>query len=170
MRRTTQLAMKRCTTLGIVALVYPFVPYAQTVLKSSPRSAEAFVRRLYKRYTADELFSSSGKEKSQTYSSSALSLLKADERKTPAGYEGSLDADPICQCQDADGLHLVALKSTATAAGKVQVAVTLKLLKDSPVLTKLRLDLIHEPAGWRVDDVLPADGPSLRQLLKPASK
>ena len=157
-------------SLSFMALTQPLVLSASSPAKSDSQSAEKFVRALYQRYTADADFSSLGKDEARIYSASVMRLIKADQRRTPAGDQAALDADPLCQCQDEDGLKLVDMKSVAVSASKVQVVVTIKLQKQSPALTKLRLHLIHEPNGWRVDDVLPITGLSMRQILMPTAK
>jgi hypothetical protein len=89
------------------------------------------------------------------------------ERDTAAEGVGVLDYDPLCQCQDQDGLRmrLVSLrqngaKAIATVenrAGNERSVVVLHLLKTAD--------------GWRLADVTTAYQPSLlRRLERPSAR
>ena len=127
-----------------------------------------FIAALYAPYRTSPDYSSLGSfQHEQTiYSASLIQLLRADRVHTPRGEQGALDADPLCQCQDSEGLQLDPPLLKPTSPGHVQAAVTLRFSSDPhDPATRLRLLLVQDPAGWRVDDVFPEHGPSLRKLL-----
>jgi len=131
-------------------------------------SAEAFVRQLYQREAhetrADEEAFSGHQGSEAIYSPSLLALIRRDLRNTPKGYVGKLDYDPICGCQDYDGMSVQTLKVVSTSQSTSRANVTLHFGGVQP--QEITLMLVHLTAGWRVDNV---DGPkgfqSLRKLL-----
>ena len=82
-------------------------------------AAEVFVRDLYAHYsTATSDFSPLFQPDAGKYfSSGILALKRADEKRTPKGDEGAIGADPICACQDYDGLTLKSLALMRAGGG-----------------------------------------------------
>jgi hypothetical protein len=138
---------------------------ASTHSQETTAKPESFVRRIYAPYAANNAYSSLGPHIADVFSPQIVSLIRADQKKTPKGYVGSLDFDPICQCQDYDELILNQLRVNRDGSGIAYADVELQLLKSSSQVTRLRLQLIHLPEGWRVDDVEAAHTPTLRSLL-----
>lgn len=136
--------------------------WAQTSDQSGP---ESFIKGIYARYAAKATYSSLGSDRKEIYSHGLNRLIEADRKRTPVGFQGMIDADPLCDRQDSDGLKVVQLTSLRTRKNQVDTAVTLQVLRNSSSKTTVQLKLIHTPSGWRVDDVSPYKGLSLRQLL-----
>jgi Protein of unknown function (DUF3828) len=132
-------------------------------------AARAFVQQLYSAYEhpakagPDVL----GKSATHIFSPSLLQLIHRDQARTPKGDAPALDGDPICDCQDPDGLHLVSLAVNPVDSTHASAIATLHFPGESkPSL--ITLSLLATPAGWRVDDVATADTPSLRKFLQTA--
>jgi hypothetical protein len=128
---------------------------------SSP-DAVAFVRATYAQYSDTML----GPKEEQTYSPELLAMIVADQKK--AGGEGAFEADQLCQCQDWDGLRVLSLSLKLQGPNRVDADVVLRVSKDRPELTQVTLRLVLMPAGWRVDDVVPHGGKSMRRVLHDA--
>lgn len=120
---------------------------------------KAFVTALYKTYDnpdADPL----GKSARKIFSPSLLALIRAD--KAPDGEVGKLDYDPICGCQDADGLKLLSVTVKPVSAASVHAISKFRI---GATIRTVDLTLIRTPIGWRVDDVNPDGTGSLRSYL-----
>jgi hypothetical protein len=156
MRRVVQLAM----TAGLVLFAHNPVP------AQSSAAPEAFVRSTYNRYDAKSPASPDflGRDASSVFTPSLLRLIRSDERHTPRGDVGKLDGDPICDCQDPEGLKLTdvqIIRQQDTATAKVNLQ-----FPSESRLRHIRLRLILLPQGWRIDDIATDDTPSLRKLLQ----
>jgi len=103
-------------------------------------SAEAMIRSLYAAYATD---AGKGVDLSDpAYFSGDLveQNLAYQKREVEYDGEGTIEADPLCQCP-----------------GTMDANATIKPFKDSADVIKLTLKLVKTPAGWRIDDVVPAD-------------
>jgi hypothetical protein len=146
----------------ILALFYS-IGYAQDI-----PAARAFVQKLYSAYEHPASQSDPdvlGKSASRIFSPSLLQLIRKSEARTPKGDAPPLDGDPICDCQDPDGLHLVALVVNPVDSSHASAVATLRFPGESKP-SIITLSLLATTAGWRVDDVATADMPSLRKFLQ----
>ena len=151
------------TTLGGPVAVVASGSAAPAAATVDP-GAEAFVRALYAKYAASGDFSPMLHE-DEVFTPALVKMLKHDEKMTPKGEIGTIEADPICQCQDSGGMKLQSVATTATGTDKADAQVGLQFDKPASVLLKL----VKVPGGgWRVDDALGDDGMGLRQRLKDA--
>jgi hypothetical protein len=76
---------------------------------------------------------------------------------------GTLDGDPICDCQDFGGLRNVALTVSGAAAGHARAVARFRIGVERRTVT---LDLVAVQGHWRVSDIHTADTPSLVGLLE----
>jgi hypothetical protein len=97
------------------------------------------------------------------YSPSLLNLVKQDQDRAGDGYVGYLDYDPLCSCQETDGMSVKSIEITLQAANKATAKVTLH--RSEPTADTITLNLILLPQGWRIEDISTHDTPSLRQEL-----
>ena len=89
-------------------------------------------------------------------------MIGADFRKAD-GEVPFLNHDPICACQDSDGLVLESVVVTETGAATAEAAVVFTNLGQRRSQT---LKLLKEGQSWRVVDVLvPGEPPLTEQLL-----
>jgi hypothetical protein len=81
------------------------------------------------------------------FSPSLINLIHRDQRRTPRGYVGKLDYDPICSCQDFDGLQLTEVRIVKDAPDLAIAFVTLNFARDfpKPSYRPLKLHLIWLP-------------------------
>ncbi|HEX6741919.1 MAG TPA: DUF3828 domain-containing protein [Sphingomicrobium sp.] len=115
-----------------------------------------FMERLYAYYSAHGY--SPFKHPERVFAPRLLAAIKEDERLAK-GEVGYLDGDPVCQCQDADGLKARVTAVRMQGAGKASVAVSIGLTgyKARPA----QFSLIRTNAGWRIADVSSPDEKSL---------
>lgn len=122
-----------------------------------------------------------GDDAQRLFSRAALADLKAAQARAGGEVAPGLDADPFCACQDPGGLTILAAATQASSDGTGSVAIVftfqpvtagmnteeLEALLLPENHTALRLDLVHEGDGWRVDDIVGGEGASFRQSLQP---
>ena len=134
-----------------------------TAFSQSLSDARAFTLNLYRAYehgSPDYL----GRQARQVFSPALLRLMRRDAAATPAGDVGALDGDPICDCQDPDGLSHPQVKIIGAGEGRARAEVRFHMATETRSVT---LDLVAIHGRWRVDDVHTADTPSLVGLLTP---
>jgi hypothetical protein len=120
-------------------------------------SAEAMIRKIYAAYATD---GGKGIELSDpAYFTGSLveQNLAYQKREREYDGEGMIDADPLCQCQDFQGLAVTALTMVPTGAGTMDAKATIKPIKDDPEISHLTLKLVKTAVGWRIDDLVPDD-------------
>jgi len=139
----------------------------QLAVAQSVNDADAFLRQTYKKYDVKTLKGPEfiGHDAPSVFSPSLVQLIRRDQKNTPRGYVGKLDWDPICSCQDPDGLNLKDIQISKDSERRATASVALFFSSDSTT-EHLRLRLIWLPQGWRIDDIETKDIPSLRKLLQ----
>ena len=106
------LHMPRAAGLALIAaLLSPPPLQAQTL-----DAAKAFTTALYSAYATGSP-DYVGANPERTFSPELLALIRKDQANTPAGEVGILDGDPICDCQDAEGLKLTDAKVVEAGKG-----------------------------------------------------
>ena len=149
----------------IAALLAPLTAQAQ-----GADTARAFTLRLYEAYRTgapDYL----GRDARRTFAPHLLALIHRDRATTPAGDVGILDGDPICDCQDAQGVRATHLAISAMGPGRARARVTLRFPSETREMT---LDLVTartaargaKQGEWRIADVHTRETPSLVRLLE----
>ena len=135
--------------LLVVALLgFGIVANAQTSTQ-----AEVFVRGVYAQYKlkdATKVPDFTRDIAPSVFSPSLTRLIRKDQHDTPKGYVGKLDFDPICSCQDSDGLELK--KLTIRVIGEKNAVVDVTLRYPQPTEVQLQLYLVWTPAGWRINN------------------
>lgn len=124
-------------------------------------SPEPFIRALYASYSdADDANPWAG---DAVWSRRMAALVRRDQEL--AGEElPYLDADPICSCQD---WGRVSVQSVVLRVATMQGAIdaTVRFVNLGVTETTI-LRMVREESGWRVDDIVNADGyPGLADQL-----
>lgn len=125
----------------------------------SAESARAWVVGLYAGY-ADDQFSPFATPENW-FAPDLVAALAEDERLTPDGEMGAIDADPVCSCQDPTDMKATVGEITVTGAGKARVKVKLQWpLLPNPIPDQIpdytrnqTLQLVMTGAGWRIADI-----------------
>lgn len=158
----------RAAFVVFIALVVSCSAQTFSPPSASNESAESFVRTIIQHEArgskADEEAQAGERGAKAIYTPKLLALIRRDRNSTPRGYVGKLDWDPLCACQDTDGLTLSALKIVPTSSTSADVLLTLHF--SEPKDEKITYHLLLTPAGWRIDDIGTKDVPSLRKLLE----
>lgn len=96
------------------------------------------------------------------FHSSLLALMRADD-KANAGEVGVLDGDPVCGCQDWDGIWdlkiEVQLKDQTHAQALVSFALFGPKNRTSDSLRKLQITLVPERGSWHIYNVVDQSRP-----------
>ena len=125
-------------------------------------AARAFTQTLYDAYEAGEP-DYLGRDAQRTFAPSLLALIRRDQTTTPSDDVGILDGDPICDCQDHDGVRLTRLVIKDAGPGKARANVTLRFPSETRLMS---LDLVASRGRWRVADVHTRETPTLVRLLQ----
>ena len=134
---------------------------AATAAAATPSadSARIWVVRLYANY-ANDSFSPFIKP-ADWFAPAVVKALAEDERLTPEGEMGAIDADPVCSCQDPTDMKATVGAITMTGPGKATVKVKLQWpLPPDPIPDQIpdytrdqTLHLVMTDAGWRIADI-----------------
>ena len=92
---------------------------------------------------------------------SLLADIRADQTRHP-GEVGKLDHDPICDCQDSDGLKPLEVSMAGLPDSEAEASVRFKL---GDAVKALRLHLVSTQSGWRIADIATSATPSLQAFL-----
>ncbi|MFL5237582.1 MAG: DUF3828 domain-containing protein [Rhizomicrobium sp.] len=120
-------------------------------------SARAFVRALYDHYEPNGSFAVLADEEEPRYfARDTLSLLGENERLLK-GEVGDIDVDPVCVCQDSDGMKATIRNVTMTGKDGARADVDIGWSSDRHI-TRVKMDLVHGSGGWRIRDISWDDG------------
>lgn len=131
--------------------------YAQA--QSPTLTAEQAVREIYAKYKGiarEPYFGETGEQ--------ALTSLRMQEsialnnNLTLPGNIGSLDYDPICDCQDYGELVLENIVITQTDASHADAVVHFRLFKDDKEKIMQTLKMVAEKGHWVIDDIISQHG------------
>ncbi len=128
---------------------------------AAPQTPQAFVTHLYAHYR-DEHFSPFD-HIDAVFAPRLAAAIRLD-RKLAGDEIGALDSDPICLCQDTDGLRGEIRRVVLIAPDKAVVSLTLHYAATPPT-APARLTLQRLGSGWRVADVAMENGLSLLDWL-----
>ena len=143
-------------------LALALVALAPAAKAQSLGDARAFVSGLYRAYERSPDVNYLGSRARSVFSPRLIALMRRDARNAH-GEVGALDGDPICDCQDPDGIKLVALDVASAGPGRASARVRVRFAGSRR--EAMTLDLVSVRAAWRVDDVHTRDTPSLVRLL-----
>jgi hypothetical protein len=91
-----------------------------------------------------------------------------EDSRLAHGEVGYVDGDPICQCQDPDGLHAKVFRVTRQGPAKASAEVILDWTDSTA--RRVRFSLVRTPAGWRIADVSSGDEPSFLRAVEDSNR
>lgn len=122
-------------------------------------SAKRFVEALYRHYADHGKGIDFGEAEGSYYFDASLNaLMKADAKAVGPNEVGVLDGDPICGCQDWDGIW--DLKIAVQPQGKDRVKAALSFALFAPKagtdrdFRSLEMTLAREAGNWRIDNIV----------------
>jgi hypothetical protein len=135
-------------------------------------AAKVFLASVYKHYGTGGIgVDTVGPDASLYFHSSLLALLRADE-KAASPEVGAIDGDPVCACQDWNGIwgFAVDVKMETPERATANVSFSLSDPKESAKdgLRKLAITLGVENGGWRIYDIVDETDPSAPFALRKA--
>jgi hypothetical protein len=139
-------------------------------------AAKAFLTSVYKHYGTGGIgVDSVGPAATRYFHSSLVALLRADQ-KAASPEVGAIDADPVCACQDWNGIWDLAIEVNIDTPDHDAARATAKLSfylsdpKDNPKdsLRKLSIKLAAENGGWRIYDITDETDPTAPFALRKA--
>jgi len=156
---------------GIVLLAV-FVPAGLSSAQDAD-SAKAFLASIYRHYDNGGNGINIGDRNANRYfAASLLALVRADARAAGPGNVGAIDADPVCACQDWDGIWNLDIVVKVEASGHAEAAVSFSISppqshqKDAS--RRLSIKLVSEHGAWRIDDVIDLTDPKAPYALRKA--
>ena len=136
--------------------------------------AKAFLVQVYSHYPqrrGGPEFDPTGRSAAAVFDPGLANLFREDVRLTPQGDVGAVDSDPLCACQDDDGLVVTieAVTPSGPAAASARVKLRFAAAKP-PEIQRLAIDLVAVQGQWRIHDIHSKDQPSLRAYLEQSVK
>ena len=143
----------------LIALAVPPIPAAA----QDAASAKTFLESVYRHYRhGGPGIDLGGSHAGQYYHSSLLTLIHADD-KANAPSVGVLDADPVCECQDFDGIWdlmiEIQMQGPNRALADVSFALTPPKGRPKDLLHTLRMTLVPERGQWRIYNIVDKSDP-----------
>jgi len=138
-------------------------------------SAKSFLVSVYQQYQHGGIgIDFQGPDANLYFDSSLLALETADVRANGPGYAPAIDWDPICGCQDWDGIWNLNIDIHLESPQRADANISFTLFdpKNRPTdeISKLKITLVKENVGWRIWDILDESNPkfasSVRTLLQ----
>jgi hypothetical protein len=164
-------AKKLCPiTVSLIAILFCVSARAQDAA-----SAKAFLVNIYSHYKKDgKGVDFDGPRSALYFHSSLLALENADVKANGPDSAPAMDADPICGCQDWEGIWNLAIDVRIESPQRALANVIFYLAPSKgPIAVepmKLKFTLVPEHGGWRIWDILdesdPKDPIALRKLLE----
>jgi hypothetical protein len=126
-------------------------------------SPVSFVEHTYEvLYQENSDISSLDKAK-EIYSTTLLALITNEQQEQiKSGELGKLSADPLCNCQDPGSVQKFEIVLETLKEDHATVLVSLKRTEAEE---RLKLDLVLEAGGWKIDDVAGEQTSGFREAL-----
>ena len=103
-----------------------------------------------------------------------ISLLHADQKAVGSGEVGALDGDPICGCQDWDGIFDLKISIRMRGPGSAKAAVSFALFAPQGGANQdrrsLEISLLGQGGQWRIDNVVDRSDPKVLLDLREESE
>jgi len=131
----------------------------------SAESPKAFMERLYAGYAKRDY--SPFTHADRVFAPRLLAAINEDS-KLAHGEVGYVDGDPVCQCQDPDGLHAKVTKVTLQGPAKATADVILDFTDSTA--RRVKFSLVRTPGGWRIADVSSSDEPSFLRGIEKSNR
>lgn len=135
------------------------------VAAPATETPKAYIERVYASYR-DKNFSPFD-HPDRYFAPMLLGAIKEDARLAH-GEVGYVDGDPICQCQDTDGLHARVSRVTKQGATRALAEVILDFTDSTA--RRVKFSLVRTDAGWRIADVSSPDEPSFLGAIEKSNR
>lgn len=140
-------------------------PGRPAIYQAATEGPEAFVRALYAAHASGARMGEPPPLGRDPIYDRMLNAMIGEDFRKAAGEAPTLNHDPICDCQDSEGLTLDSVTVTQTGPAAAEAAVVFTNMGESKRQT---LKLVKEGPMWRVADVLVPGRPALTEQLMAA--
>jgi hypothetical protein len=156
-----------------LALIIVLTALAIPAAAQDADSAKAFLESVYQHYQHGRKgIDFTGPKAGAYYHSSLVDLIRADIKANRPDIP-AIDYDPVCGCQDWDGIWDLRIDLTPESAQKMVANLSFSLrdpkYHEKDELRRLKITLVAENSGWRIYDILDQSDPktifSMRKLL-----
>lgn len=153
----------------MIAILAPEIPAAA----QDAVSAKTFLESVYQHYNhGDKGIDFTGPEASAYYHSSLVALIRADIKANHPDIP-AIDYDPVCGCQDWDGIWDLKIEVEPKSATTIEANLSFSLrdpkYHDKDEFRRLKITLVAERGEWRIYNILDQSDPknifSMRKLL-----
>lgn len=132
-------------------------------------SAKQFLQSVYQNYGhGGHGINTSGPKAARYFHSSLIALIKADQKAAGPDDEPVLDGDPVCGCQDWDGIFDLKIDMSAESPERAVANVSFSLFKGgkSGDARRLQITVVPENGQWRIWDVVDLSDPKAPFALR----
>jgi Protein of unknown function (DUF3828) len=126
---------------------------------------KAYMERLYASYRNPDF---NPLDHPDRYFTARLVTAMNEDARLAKGEVGYVDGDPICQCQDPDGLQARVVRVTRQGDAKAVAEVIIDFTDST--LRRVRFSLVRTAAGWRIADVSSGDEPSFLRAIEQSNR
>lgn len=162
--------MRSISFANLILFALIFAP-ANRANAQSGDSAKQFLESTYRLYTKDGSGASfDGPQANRIFHSSLIALVYEDQRVVGSGYVGVMDGDPVCGCQDWDGIFNLDIDIRLLNRDRADAAVSFSLFEPPSLSDKrsLIVTLVRERGQWRIYDILDRSDPKAPFALRKA--
>lgn len=127
-------------------------------------SAKQFLASVYEHYANRGMgIDFNGPKSRSVFDPSLIALLHADQKAVGPNEVGVLDGDPICSCQDWEGIWDLKIAVEMESEGRAKAAVSFALFAPKAGSDKdhrsLEMTLVPQGSQWRIWDILDKSDP-----------
>lgn len=126
--------------------------------------AKRFLEEIYRHYDHHGPgIDFTGSNSKKVFDSSLIQLVQADKKALGPDEAGVLDGDPICGCQDWDGIWNLKIAVQMLGVRRATATVSFALFAPKPGsdsdLRLLEITLVPESGQWRIDNIVDKSNP-----------
>jgi hypothetical protein len=161
----------RSNSFATAVLLALVVSLANCAGAQNDESAKHFLESTYRLYAKGGPGASfDGPQANRIFHSSLIALVRDDQRAVVSGDVGVMDGDPVCGCQDWDGVFNLDIDVRLLNRDRANAAVSFSLFEPSSLPDKrsLIITLVRERDLWRIYDVLDRSDPKAPFALRRA--
>jgi hypothetical protein len=145
-------------------MIIASLSFALPARSQDAASAKQFVESLYAPYANHGPgLDLSGSKALRYLDVSLKALIDADAKTVGPDEVGVLDGDPICSCQDWDGIWDLKIAIQMPSAGHARAAISFALFAPEAGANRdhrsLEMMLVWERGGWRIDNIVDQSEP-----------
>ena len=167
--------MRVFSTLLVAAWIVSAAMSTRLACAQDADGAKRFVESLYRQYDHHGPgVDFSGAKGRNVFDASLNALMDADAKAVGPNEVGVLDGDPICGCQDWEGIWDLQIALQMLGESRAKAAVSFALFAPETTskaradrdLRSLEMTLKRESSGWRIDNIVDKSDPKAQFDLR----